>query len=90
MTHLMIKTTYQQIRDNDLTEQKTIYAHHDNVNDVISFYDENGIKFLCVDIRHESNVLDAINRLYNPSKNLSKLDDGIEYANDNDLKKCGL
>lgn len=90
MSHLRVKTTYNESGNYGSTKVKTLYAHHNLSGDVISFYDETGECILVVEDIIENNLLDAINRIYFPHTLDRTLEEKIEYMNQEDCKICGI
>ena len=91
MSHIRIKTTYKGEGAYVSVEERTIFAHHNNSCDVITFYGEEGEVLFSVEDTMKDNLLDAINRLSAPCKiNSFDLDEGIEYMNEKDKKICKM
>jgi len=71
-------------------EVQTLYAKHDSITDLISFYDDNGELLFIVEKNTINNLMDAIKRLYSPcEENLygRKLNDNIEYVSKEEFDK---
>jgi len=90
MSHIRVKTKYQVQGAYGSTEKRTLYAHHNNSCDVVTFFDEDGTYLFSVEDTIDNNLMDAINRLYAPHKNSSELDDNVQYMDADDRSKCGL
>jgi hypothetical protein len=83
MSHIRVKTEYQVQGAYGSTEKRTLYAHHNNSCDVVTFFDEDGTYLFSVEDTMDNNLMDAINRLY-------ALDDNVQYMDADDRSKCGL
>ena len=92
MSKILVKTEYQVQGPYGSTENKTLYAKHNNSCDVVTFYDEDGTYLFSVEDTMDNNFLDAINRLYVPHKNSNsfELNDGVNYMDVDDKFKCGF
>lgn len=90
MSHIKVKTEYQVSGAYGSTEKKTLYAHHNNSCDIVTFFDEDGTYLFSVEDTMDNNLMDAINRLYAPNKNSSELDDNVQYMNTDDKLKCDI
>ncbi len=91
MSHVRVKTEYQIQGAYGSTEKRTIYAHHNNSCDVVTFFDEDGTYLFSVEDTMDNNFMDAINRLYAPHKNTSgELNENVQFMDADDRSKCGL
>ncbi len=93
MSHVRLKTTYNEEGSYGSVDQYVLYAHHNNSSDYVTFYDEKGNVILVVPDTLDNNLLDAINRLYAPNKeglHHNGLIDKVEYMDKNDREICGL
>ena len=90
MSHVRVKTEYQIEGAFGSTEKKTLYAHHNNSCDVVTFFDEDGSYLFSVEDTMNNNLLDARNRLFMYSKPNGELVDGVSYMDNNDREKCKL
>lgn len=89
MSHIRVKTEYNVETEYGALEKRTLYAHHNNTCDVVTFYDENGKELFSFDDTIENNLMDAINRLCIPHNSPNNFKDGVEYMNAEDRSKCG-
>lgn len=91
MSHIRVKTTYKVEGAYGSVEKVTLFAHHNNSCDVITFYGGEGEVLFSIEDTMKDNLLDAINRLSAPYKNNSfDLDEGIEHMNKEDKKICKM
>lgn len=90
MSHVRLKTTYNISDLYGNVEQRTLYAHHNNSCDIVTFYDEDGGVLFYVEDTMNNNMIDAINRLFNYSDPKTGLKEGVDYMNAEDRKKCGI
>lgn len=91
MSHYKLKTKYNTDGAYGVNEEKTIYAHHNLCNDYVTFYDENGGFIMAIPDTIDNNILDAINRLYLPFKDINQnFVDGVEKMTEEDSNKCGI
>jgi hypothetical protein len=91
MSHVRVKTEYQIQGAYGSTEKRTLYAHHNNSCDVVTFFDEDGTYLFSVEDTMDNNLMDAINRLYAPHKNTSgELNENVQFMDVDDRSKCGL
>lgn len=67
MSHFRAKTQYNCEGSHGATVIKTLYVDHNLSSDYVTFYDELGRHIMTIPDTIENNLLDAINRLYNPS-----------------------
>lgn len=90
MSHLKIKTTYNQEGAYGSTDEKTLYCHHNNTVDVVTFYDEDGKLLFSVSDTLDNHLFDAMKRLFSPYKKDGehnyKLKEGIKRANNNEFR----
>ena len=90
MSHFRVKTTYQEQGAYGAMETKTLYCWHSNTSDTVSFYNEKGECIMCVEDTVENNLLDAINRVYSPFKDMNNtLEEGVEWMDAEDRKIIG-
>lgn len=90
MSHLRVKTEYQVSGIYGSTETRTLYAHHNNSCDVVTFFDEDGMDIFSVEDTMNNNLMDAIYRLYAPRKNNGELKDNVQYMDVDDMSKCHI
>ena len=89
MSHVKVKTEYQVEGAYGSTEKRTLYAHHNNSCDVVTFFAEDGTYLFSVEDTMDNNLMDAINRLYAPHKNTKgELQDGVDFMDKEDWAKC--
>jgi len=87
MSHLRVKTKYNTEGSFGSTEEKTLYAHHNLSSDYVTFYDDDGDVIMVVPDTIDNNVLDAINRLYDPYEgNGRKLKQDINQMSSEEMK----
>lgn len=82
MSHIRIKTTYQESDGRGLAIAKTIYADHNLSCDVITIYDSEGDVIFSFEDTEPNNLFDAIKRLVFPFKENRELADGVDYCNE--------
>lgn len=87
MSSFKVKTTYNTEGIYGSTEEKTLYAVHNNSSDYVTFYDEDGEILLVVPDTVSNNILEAIIRLYQPYENGSVLKPDVEYLTEEDVEK---
>lgn len=85
MSHIRIKTTYQEEGPYGTEETRTLYCHHNLSCDYVTFYDDRADVIMCVPDTIKNNLLDAINKLYTGSGEVGK--DGIEYMTPEEREK---
>lgn len=91
MSHVRVKTEYQVEGVYGSTEKKTLYAHHNNSCDVVTFFAEDGTYLFSVEDTINNNLMDAINRLYAPYKNAAgELNNDVQFMDVDDMSKCDL
>lgn len=92
MSHVRIKTTYQEQNGNwGEVVDKILYAHHNDTCDIVCIYDENGKVIFCFEDTLRNNIMDAITRLaYYWKEDGFKLIDGVEHMNVEDRKKINI
>ena len=87
MSHIRVKTYYNEEGTYGSVDKHILYADHNNSCDLVSFYDEDGRLFLVVPDTLDHNLLDAINRLYVPcASSNDDLKPDIEYMTPDDRK----
>lgn len=88
MSHTRVKSKYMEIGAYGQTEWHTLYCHINHSADITSFYDEKGECILSFGDTDHPNILDVMNILVSPHKDRygDKLDDGIEYLNEEDRR----
>lgn len=87
MSHLRIKTEYNEEGAYGATEKHALYAHHNLSCDQVSFYNEKGECILTICDSVSNNLLDAINRLNFPHKDIhGTLNDNIQCMTAEDFK----
>ena len=83
MSHLRVKTTYEVEGAYGSTEIGTLYCHHNNSCDIITFYTEDGeVANMCFqEWSRGKDMWDAMIKLWSPFKDSSckELQDGVEY-----------
>ena len=89
MSHIRLKTKYKVQGAYGSTEERILYADHNNSCDIITFYYEDGDVLMAVE-EIDNNIFEAISKLYAPHKNRSELIEGVEHMNEIDRKICGL
>ena len=87
MSHVRIKTTFEVSAPFGTTETKTLYAHHNNSCDVVTFYDDSGKFMFSFEDTMPNSLMHAIHRLCELRRDLMP---GVEFMNDEDVKKCNL
>ena len=93
MSHYRLKTKYNEEGAYGSTEEHTLYAHHNLSCDYVTFFDEKGNVIMSIPDTLDNNLLDAINRIYNPFSDVKedkKYADGIESMNEEDRKICNM
>jgi hypothetical protein len=91
MAHQYFKTKYKEEACDGggcYEEERTLYVHHNESCDIVSFYDEKGKCVLSFTDTLENNIFDAMNKLSFPYKDkwFGELLDGVELLNDEDKK----
>lgn len=89
MSHIRIKTKYLTEGNYGSIDENTLFCHHNNCSDYVSFYYEDGTHILTVPDTIDNNILEAINRLYNyynPNSE-NKLNEYIEFMAKEDISK---
>jgi hypothetical protein len=91
MSHCRLKTTYNEMGAYGSVDKKTLYAHHNNSCDIVSFYDENGNFLFCVEDTMDNNLFDAIKRLFYAWEDAraNKLMEGVEHMEPEEFNKIG-
>lgn len=79
MSHIYRKTQYATTGPYGETEMRTLYVHHNNSCDIVSFYAEDGAFLFSVEDTEKNNMMDAIDRLYCDP-------DTCDPLNDEDIK----
>jgi hypothetical protein len=69
MSRIRVKTKYNTEGIYGSTEEKILYADHNNSSDYVTYYDEDDEIIMIVPDTIDNNLLDAINRLYMPYDN---------------------
>jgi hypothetical protein len=83
MSHVKVKTTWEEMASYGGTTIRTLYCHHNQSADTVTYYDEKG-GVECMDFESWStgkDKWDAMQRLWYPFKDewLGELKDGVEY-----------
>jgi len=91
MAHQYFKTKYKEevpCGASCIEEEHTIYVHHNESCDIVSFLDENGDYILSYQDTVHNNIFDAMNRLSFPYQKewFGELLDGVEYLTEEDRK----
>ena len=83
MSHTKVKTTYSVQGSYGLTEEVTLYCHHNHSTDFTTFYhsDESVVEMTFGEWVTGNDLWDAMNRLWMPYKDKwhGKLKDNVEY-----------
>jgi hypothetical protein len=91
MAHQYFKTKYKEevpCGTSCTVEERTLYVHHNESWDIVSFLDENGNYLLSFQDTVHPNLFEAMNSLSFPYKKewFGELLDGIEMLNEEDRK----
>lgn len=88
MSHLRVKTTYNEEGSYGSVEKKTLYAHHNLSCDYTTFYDHDGSVILSFPDTIDNNIFDAMASLSAPKKDTcsDELCDGVEYMTPDDMR----
>ncbi len=83
MSHIRVKTTYEQMGSYGSTDIKTLYCHHNLSCDCVTFYNEDGsvADMFFEEWSSGKDKWNAMKRLWTPFKkeNNRELEDGVEY-----------
>ena len=90
MSHIKIKTEYQDEGLYNKIEKKWLYADHNLSNDIVSFYDEKGKLLFAINDSISNNMIDALNRLFNPLGHFDTLNTGLYYMSEEEKSLCKL
>lgn len=88
MSHTRVKAKYMEVGAYGRTEWHTLYCHHNHSCDIISFYNEKGECILSFGDADHPNIFEVMQKLSSPFAETwwDKLEDGVEYLNEEDHK----
>lgn len=89
MSRIRLKTKYKTSGVYGTTEERILYAVHNNSSDIVTFYHEDGDVLMTIE-EIDDNMFEAIAKLWAPYKNRSELIDGVEHMNEIDMKICDI
>ena len=89
MSRIRLKTKYKTLGAYGTTEERILYAVHNNSSDVVTFYHEDGDVLMTIE-EIDDNMFEAISRLWAPWKDKNQLNETVEYMNEIDMKICDI
>lgn len=89
MSHIRVKKTYLEEGHYGSVVEQTLYVHHNLTCDYVSVYDSEGKLLFSFGDTIKNNMFDAIVRAAGVI-NHGEFPEGVEYMDEQDIKKCGI